>query len=222
MFDLTQFQKRIDAFPNEYKKNYDEFWEWKIEVESRNGYSILDSKHKAETYHKLCIVLPKWQTYRPRDNTPCLRTLKTSLNSIAEVYDQLRKYNLLDFEQIPKQILAPIWQELGRAKEEKGQTNDNGSYAVIAVCKPLLFLWGQTLAFDSKVRKNLQHKYLIDKYSWTWNLDEWMRVMTRISKDLKQDPEAIKFIEDTSADWYGKDAIVPYGRLLDIYYFEGI
>lgn len=221
MFNLARFQKRIDSFPEEYKYNYDEFWEWKVEVESPNGCSILDYKHKVETYHKLCEVLPKWQTYRPLDNTPCLRTLKASLNNIAKVYDRLRKYTLLDFEQIPRQLLSPVWQELGRAKEEKGQTNDYGSYAIIAACKPLLFLWGQTLAFDSRVRGNLPERYEIDKNSRSWDVDEWMRIMKLISEDLKRDKKAIKFIEEKSAEWYGKEAIVPYGRLLDIYYFEG-
>ena len=42
-----------------------------------------------------------------------------------------------------------------------------------------------------------------------------------MSSDLNQDKKAIQFIEEKSAEWYGKNAPVPYGRLLDIYYFEG-
>lgn len=221
MFDLTLFQSRIDSFSEEYGNDFINFWKWKIIVESHGTSHILDDRHIAETHHKLSVVLPKWQTYRPYDNTPCLATLRTSLTTIAEAYNQLRKYSLLDFGLIPRNVLAPIWQELGRAKEDRGQTNGSGSYAIIAVCKPLLFLWGQTLAFDSKVRNNLPHKYLVDKYSWNWDLDEWMRVMILFSKNLNEDKSAVQFIKKKSEEWYGKDAPVPYGRLLDIYYFEG-
>jgi hypothetical protein len=63
--------------------------------------------------------------------------------------------------------------------------------------------------------------YGIDRYSRNWTVDEWLRVMTLIGEDLKKDPKAIEFIEKASAEIYGQNAIVPYGRLLDIYYFEG-
>jgi hypothetical protein len=72
-----------------------------------------------------------------------------------------------------------------------------------------------------KVRENLPKKYNVSKYSRTWNLDEWLRVMNLISADLKHDKRAIDYIEKKAEEFYGKGAIVPYGRLLDIYYFEG-
>ena len=221
MFDLAVFQSRIESFSKEYGKDFSNFWKWKVTVEAQKGSTILDARYRTETYYRLSSILPRWQTYRPKDNTPCLEVLRTSLGTIAEAYAQLRNYSLLDFEQVPRQIIALIWQELGKAKEAKGQTNDFGSYNVIAVCKPLLFLWGQTLAFDSKVRKSLPRNYPINRYSWNWTLDEWMRVMTSLSRDLKRDTNTIDFIKQKSAEWYGKEAPVPYGRLLDIYYFEG-
>jgi len=221
MLDPDQFQQRIDDFSHAYTKDFSDFWKWKVNVESNNGYSILDDMHRTETCERLCEVLPKWQTYRPKDNIPCLATLRASLSTIMKAYDQLRNYSLLQFEQIPRASLDTIWHELGRAKEVDGQKNDSGSYAIIAVCKPLLFLWGQTLAFDSNVRKHLPRNYPVNRYSWNWTLDEWMRVMTCLSRDLREDKKAVDFIKQKSAEWYGKDAPVPYGRLLDIYYFEG-
>lgn len=184
--------------------------------------SVLDEKHRDETYRRLSFILPKWQTYRPMDNTPCLATLKNSLSNISEAYNQLKRHTLLDFENIPQEALKTVWHELGKAKETRGETNDYGSYSVISVCKPLLLIWGQTLAFDSKVRKNLPQKYGIDKYSGNWNMKEWIRVMTLLSRELNQDKKAIEFIKEKAAEWYGENAPVPYGRLLDIYYFEGI
>ncbi len=111
---------------------------------------------------------------------------------------------------IPRQLYAPMWQELARAKEADVQTNDYGSYAIIAMCKPLLFLWRQTLVFDNKVRGNLPDRYRVNKYSRRWTVNEWMRVMSIISKDLNQDPETVEFIENKSVEGYGKDAAVPY------------
>jgi len=221
MINLIELQLRLTSFPKEYKDNFDYVWKRKIQIESESKSSLLDNKHIDETYRRLCSILPKWQTYRPMDNTRCLATLKTSLDKIALSYNQLSKYSLLDFENIPPETLEPIWHELGRTKEKGGELNDYGLYSIISVCKPLLLMWGQTLAFDSKVRKNLPKKYPIDKYSGNWNMIEWKSAMTLLSRELKEDKKAIEFMKKTTDEWYGKDTPVPYGRFLDIYYFEG-
>jgi hypothetical protein len=108
MYDVALFQSRIEDFPNEYKEDFDNFWKWKVNVEIVSGNSILDDRHIIATYYKLCEVLPKWQTYSPLGNTPCLKILKTSLNNISEVYSQLGKFSLLDFGQIPRNLLTTI------------------------------------------------------------------------------------------------------------------
>ena len=46
-----------------------------------------------------------------------------------------------------------------------------------AVCKPLLLLWGQTLAFYSYVRKKINRKFQIPKYIGKWILDDWIKGM---------------------------------------------
>ena len=128
---------------------------------------------------------------------------------------------MLDFENIPQKALEIVWHELGRVKQRSWEINDLGLYSIISVCKPLLLIWGQTLAFDSNVRKNMPPKYRINKYSGNWTLDEWKRVMTLLSTELRQDKNAIEFMQKKTVEWYGKNAPVPYGRFLDIYYFEG-
>jgi hypothetical protein len=147
--------------------------------------------------------------------------LKNSLSNISEAYNQLKRSTLLEFENISNEALDSVWHELGRAKENGGEINDYGSYSIISVCKPLLLIWGQTLAFDSRVRRNMPQKYGINKYSGNWNLEEWKKVMMILSKELNEDKDAIEFMKKKTVDWYGKNTLVPYGRFLDIYYFEG-
>jgi hypothetical protein len=221
MFNLEVFQSRLNSFPDEYMNNFNYIWKRKIEIEGIANSSVLDDRHRDETYRRLCLILPKWQTYRPLDNNPCLATLKKSLSNISEAYNQLRKHTLLDFENIPNKALESVWHELGRAKENDGEANDYGLYSVISVCKPLLLFWGQTPAFDSKVRKSMPQEYRIDKYSGNWNLQEWKRVMSQLSRELNEDKDAIEFMKKRTLELYGKNSIIPYGRFIDIYYFEG-
>ncbi|MGD6851519.1 MAG: hypothetical protein ACQCN6_05605 [Candidatus Bathyarchaeia archaeon] len=221
MLNVETLEARLGSFPERYMDNFNYVWRRKVKVETQQGASLLNAKFIEETHRRLSLILPRWQTYRPFDNTPCLAILKDSLSKIVTAYDQLNKYSLLDFEDAPAEILETLWHQLGRAKETNGQTNTYGSYSVISVCKPLLLLWGQTLAFDANVRKHLPYKYHIDTYSGNWTLEEWTRVLTLISRDLRQDKKAIEFINNKSIEWYGIEAPVPYGRFLDIYYFEG-
>ena len=44
--------------------------------------------------------------------------------------------------------------------------------------------------------------------------------MTQLSRELNEDKSVIDFIKDKSVEWYGKNTAIPYGRFLDIYYFE--
>lgn len=221
MFDLAELQSRLISFPEEYISDFNYVWKRKIEIEALGNASVLDDRHRDEIYRRLCSILPKWQTYRPMVNAPCLATLKNSIGNISETYNQLRKHTLLDFENIPNEPLEFIWHELGRAKENGGERNDYSSYSVISICKPLLLIWGQTLAFDTNVRKNMPQKYRINKYSGNWNLREWKNVMILLSRELNEDKSAIEFMKKKTLDWYGKNTPVPYGRFLDIYYFEG-
>ena len=220
MFNLFELQLRIKSFPEQYIENFNYIWKRKNEIESNGNSSLLDEDHRNETYRRLCSILPKWQTYRPMDYTPCLVTLRDSLLNISEAYNQLRKHTLLDFENIPNETLQLIWHELGKTKEPSGEMNEYGSYSVISICKPLLLIWGQTPAFDSRVRKNMSQNYRINKYSSNWNLGEWKNIMTQLSRQPNEDKSVIDFIKDKSVEWYGKNTAIPYGRFLDIYYFE--
>jgi len=221
MFSTDEFKKRIDAFPQRYIDNFEYVWKWKVAVETDGSAHVLDKDHRKEAYSRLCKILPKWQTYRMGDNSEPLKTLKESLDNISEAYNHLRKFTLLDFENIPPEILETVWHELGRAKEKDGNKNAQGRYFIIAVTKPLLLAWGQTLAFDSKVRKHTPKNYNIPKYACKWTLNQWTKAMKQFSTNLNFNPKFMDTIKKESEKRYGKEATVPYGRFLDIYYWQG-
>lgn len=198
--------------------NFNYIWRWKISTETVTTH-ILDAQHRMETYRRLCSILPKWQTYRNGDNSQPLQTLRDALWSIGREYDQIRKYTLLEFDAIPRDTLEPLWHELGRVKEYRGNRNDVGAYYIIAVTKPLLLIWGQTLAFDSHVRRNCPLEYGVPRYSTRWRFDGWMSVMNAISHHLNQDARCVAAIENESEKRYGRQFPIPYGRFLDIFYW---
>lgn len=202
-------------------ENFNYLWRWKIEIESNESGHILDANHRNETYRRLCDILPKWQTYRNGDNSNPLGTLRDTLRNISEAYNQIRRHTLLEFDEVPHESLEIMWDELGRVKENDGNRNDNSCYFVIAVCKPLLLMWGQTLAFDSKVRRHCPQVYGVPRYSARWNLEQWASVMHKFSKHLNDNINCVEAIRTESERRYGMNFMVPYGRFLDIYYWEG-
>jgi len=190
-------------------------------VEANSSAHILDDNHRKEAYAKLCNILPKWQTYRNGDNSEPLKTLERALINIAEEYNQLRNYTLLEFDKIPIELLAKVWHELGRVKEKNGSRNKNGYYSAIAVTKPLLLMWGQTPAFDSRVRSHMAQSYSIPKYSCNWRLDDWTRATNQLSETLKTSVKLAEFMKEETIRRYGEKTTVPYGRYIDVYYWKG-
>ena len=218
MIDLTEFRSRMNAFPQPYMENFDYLWKWKIRTENEVTH-ILDTNHREETYRRLCEVLPKWQTYRNGGNANPLETLRESLRNISKVYNQIRSYTLLEFDNVPHESLEIIWNELGRVKEFNGNTNERGHYSIISVCKPLLLMWGQTLAFDSRVREHCPRSYGVPRYFSKWTLREWISVMHEFSRHLNNNIDCMEALRNESERRYGHNFIVPYGRFLDIYYW---
>lgn len=215
MIDLERFEYKLLSFPSKYMADFDNFWKWKLKVEIEDAH-ILDDNHRRETYSKLRDILAQWKAYRNSRNFYPWRTLEFSLETISNAYDQIRMYDLLEFSVIPDQLLKLIWHELGRVKEYNGNRNDTGRYYIISVCKPLMLLWGQTLAFDSHVRENTPY-YVPQKTRWTFR--EWKMVMERFQESLQRNSEIVDSFKEKSRRKYGTESIVPYGRFLDIYYF---
>ncbi len=218
--NCDELRDRMLSFPRRYLENFDHVWRWKVSVEDKVT-SVLDEDHRNEAFKRLVKILPKWQTYRNGENDSPYKTLKESLQNISGVYNEIKNYSLLEFDEIPIKSLQQIWHEFGRVKEFEGKTNNNGIYYAIAACKPLLLIWGQTPAFDTKVRENFPREYEVKKLDFRMPFKQWYSVMTRISDDLNKRPDCIEAMEEMSHERYGEDKLIPYGRYLDIYYWKG-
>jgi len=153
VLDVNEFKARLESFPAEYNDDFNEFWLWKTRVESDDRH-ILDDAHREITYDKLSKILRAWHAYRNGQNSHPYETLREALHNISQSYDVFRRYTLLEFDEVPFEPLKWVWRELGRVKEKDAMGNEGDSYYVMAVCKPLMFLWGQTMAFDTNVRRH--------------------------------------------------------------------
>ena len=222
MIDLDLFIKRFKMFKAyDYANDFYEFWRWKIKVEQDETQHILDEKNRTRTHGKLKLIMRAWQTYRPFDSEICLERLESSLEEIASSYYNIKDYSLLNFKDAPVKELRLIWDKLGCVKEPDGRENVVSIYYVIAVAKPLMFLWGQTLTFDSLVRGFMPPLNVrrIGDNRWTFTL--WHRAMCSFQDEILNQPEFIELCYKLSKYEFGTDKIVPFGQFIDLYYWIG-
>lgn len=219
MLDLGLFSKRLELYDRlDYTSDFEEFWEYKFKTET-DKVQILDDDFRIDTYRMMCRILPKWKTYRGVRGIRWKESLKDSLKNMSEAYNRVRNYSLLEFDDIPIEPLNLIWHELGRIKERNGNRNPNGIYYVVAVTKPLMFLWGQTLAFDSNVRAHTPSSFNVSKYMTRWSFEDWRNIMLKFQDGLNKQQEDVAFINQVSYEKFGAYSIVPYGQFLDLYYW---
>lgn len=220
MLAPKRFKSKLSSFPSSYMRDFDQFWKWKLETETVNEH-ILDDTNLRETvsskdYYRLPAILRRWKAYRNCKNRDHDRTLQDSLRDISEAYHRIRNFTLLEFDLIPKEELKLVWNKLGLVKD--GKEDHLGRYLVISVCKPLMLMWGQTLAFDTNVRAH-SPRWVPSKNRYRWSFQEWESVMKTFQDELKQDSEAVALFKEVSLEKYKTDSVVPYGRFLDIYYY---
>lgn len=225
--DMTSFKNKIETPQNgrsaSYIKQYNEFWDWKISVEQKSDNHILDAGHVNDTCKKLLEILPRWQTYR---GIKCdyEKELPLAITAISHSYNRIRQYSLLEFNQIPDESLRLIWESLGLVKEKYKIKRPNLGYFIIAVCKPLMFIWGQTLAFDSINRINIRKDHSLEITETPlgdsrWSYSQWKTIMQDFQLELLKAPEVIDYCQSHSRRIFGTDFVVPYGRYLDLYYY---
>jgi len=225
--DIDSLKNKIEISPNtrsiSYINQYNDFWAWKIWVEQECDGHILDAGHINDTCKRLFKILPRWQTYR---GVKCNleKELPLALTTIADAYNTIRRYSLLEFQQIPDKPLRLIWDTLGRIKEKNGISSNKTEYFIIAVCKPLMFIWGQTLAFDSINRFNIRKDdaLVITKTHLRanrWSYLYWKNLMLEFQRELLKSPEIVDYCKKHSKQVFATDLVVPYGRYLDLYYY---
>jgi hypothetical protein len=225
--DLISLKNKVELSLNHesvpYIAQYNDFWTWKNSVERAGYRHILDIDHIDDTCKRLLSILPGWQTYR---GAKCNyeKELPHALGKVSDAYNKIRQYSLLEFHQIPDEPLRLIWESLGCVKEAFGIRRTNLDYFIIAICKPLMFLWGQTLAFDSINRINIKKDSslqitspLLSTSRWTYSY--WKAIMQDFQRELLQKPDIIDYCKSHSYLVFGSNSIIPYGRYLDIYYY---
>lgn len=220
--NLTNLDARL-KMTNRYREQYNSFWGWKLQIEQEHGNHILDNKHRADTCDKLLEILPGWQTWR---GTACdyAKEFPVALNTMGNYYNQIREYSLLDFDRVPAGPLQEIWHELGRVKEPSGNRRAKGDYCIIAICKPLMFLWGQTLPFDSRNRENVRCDHSLSltipmPRTGRWVFSEWRTIMNDFQRELCGIPEVVSELQNVASNTFNSTVAVPYGRYLDNNYF---
>lgn len=216
--NLKSFKGEIESYSKNYMtydSQYNDFWKWKIHIEEGGKGHILDGNHRDDACSKLLDILPGWQTWR---GVECdyMKMLPVALSNTANAYDQIRNYSLLDFDKIPDEPLELIWHELGRVKTESGDRREGGDYLVISICKPLMFLWGQTPPFDSRNRDKM---YLFPLGA-RWDFEWWKEALGDLQKELLRHTKVVSYCREKAVEIYGSDYVIPYGRFLDIYYYE--
>ncbi|MBE0512692.1 hypothetical protein IBX38_06555 [Candidatus Bathyarchaeota archaeon] len=218
---MEEFKDRFRSFRKIDYKTYPycfgQFWKWKVRTETESVH-ILDAEHIGQAYKKLSETLKIWQWHRPDKFSKLGKKLKDALEKMRDPYNQIRGYSLLEFSEIPKKTLESIWHELGPVKTAEGK-NPGGYYLVMATTKPLMFLWGQTLAFDSIVRGRLRKLDIHGLRDDRWDFETWKNVMATFQESLKQQPEVVNLFKEVSRNEYGTDSIIPYGQFLDLYYW---
>lgn len=160
----------------------------------------------------------RWQWHRPYNFDEAAERLKDAIEKIRDAYSQVRNFSLLEFSEVPNELLELIWHELGCVKTGK-EKNPKGYYLVMGTTKPPMFLWGQTLAFDSVVRKHMPRFDIVGLRSDYWNFETWKEDMERFQEGLKQLPGVVTLFKEMSQKEYGTTYIIPYGQFLDLYYW---
>ncbi|HVP96760.1 hypothetical protein [Methanoregula sp.] len=216
---INNFKMAYQNFPRSYHSDFDCFWNWKNKIESEKDH-ILDSQNLDRTCQKLLSILKKWQYFRgPKSKEKPHKNLKVALSNISDEYAIIRNLTLLEIEKFPYESFHIIWQELGNMKTLADEASSQQPL-VISICKPLMLIWGQTLAFDTKVRNNFTRDQDIRKLNkYRWSLNEWFYSLYLCNKLLNENEEFKYYLTNCSVKKYRKKGPVPFGRLLDIYYF---
>lgn len=147
-------RQKIRKFKVVYPKSlFDSFWQYKMQVESAGG-SILDRDHIDDTATHLSKMLdhPGWELSRL--GVPSVPSIRRILKGIAEPYEVIRKVALgQGIMSNVKSPLAEIYTGLtGISHTRWADPDEFGSYYIMGKSKVLMFIWGQTPGFDSKVR----------------------------------------------------------------------
>lgn len=220
MISAKEFEKKYKVFERLDFANrphtFHGFWSYKIRVEKQNGH-LLDNKNINETLARLGSILKIWKWHRPYEFDHCFEPFRKSVRGISDSYAKIRHFSLLEFDKAPVKDLERIWNALGSVKPE-GSYGECGEL-VMTITKPLMFLWGQTPAFDSRVREKMTSLNLSGFKNTRWEFSLWINVLKKLQAYLNSNGELVGSFRIISAEKYGTEAMIPYGQFVDLCYW---
>jgi hypothetical protein len=202
-FERLDFANRPNTFHG--------FWSIKLRVEKENSH-LLDNKNINETLARLGPILKIWKWHRPYEFEHCFEPFKKSVRSISDSYSKIRNFSLMEFDKAPVKDLERIWNALGSVKPK----GSHGQYdeLVMTITKPLMFLWGQTPAFDSVVREKMPSFNLTGFKNTRWEFSLWISVMTKLQTYLTSNAELVSSFRRISTEKYGNGSDGPLWSVL--------
>jgi hypothetical protein len=216
LINVEEFKKKYKVFESIDQKNspntFSRFWKYKLGVENEHAH-IIDRYHLTETLSKLMPTLKIWRWHRPYDFDYCSKLFQSAVEKISDSYTKIRNFSLLKLDEIPLSELKKIWDSLGTIEDRKY------GKLVMKITKPLMFLWGQTPAFDTVVRANMPLINLRGFQNTRWNFNLWMDALKRLQVYLCQNAEVEECFRKMSIEKYGTDTVIPYGQFFDLYYW---
>jgi hypothetical protein len=92
-------------------------------------------------------------------------------------------------------------------------------------CKPLMFLWGQTLGFDSQNRQRIPKDHDLEFVSGApqgrrWYFKEWIDLIHSFRRELLNAPDVVQYCQQRANIKLQSPNTVPFGRFLDLLYYE--
>lgn len=220
MIDAKEFERKYKDFERLDSANrphtFHGFWSYKLRVEKENGH-LLDNENINETLARLGPILKIWKWHRPYEFEHCFEPFKNSVRSISDSYAKIRSFSLMEFDKAPVKDLERIWNALGSVKPN-GSNGQHGAL-VMTITKPLMFLCGQTPAFDSVVREKMPSFNLNGFKDTRWEFSLWINVMAKLQTYLNSNVELVSSFKRVSSEKYGPEAMIPYGQFLDLCYW---
>lgn len=218
-------QEKITDFITRYPHSrFNSFWQYKLKIENDGG-SILDAVHLNETAASLAGMLndPDWGIARLV--IPSTSKIKSILKGIAEPYEKIRQISIGHGELTSvRRQLTSVYRGLAGISHTRWDDPDEfNSYYIVGKTKVLMFIWGQTPGFDTRVRerfdywthspkpRQLPHLCLEDR---RYTPQQFCKILEALDKWVQAWPSNNhgNLFQSLRPEW-------PVGRIIDVIYW---
>ena len=235
--DFAETIKRFMESCTSDSSTFVNFWKRKIKLET-NSESILDESNIDLTTNCLIGMAKSWKLYRGTKMVHIKNNLRNTLQQITSLYDTVRSKTLMDLgtKKVSEDLEKPLndlWEKLASIKDKE---NSEKSFLIMAPTKFLMFLWGQTPAFDEYLRtryaKGLWNKSSgdeLNKNPWTrnnrWTFKEWIGALNLIGDRIRKNNLLKTKLEELNDRYFeskSENRIIPYGFFIDAYLWQSV